>query len=52
MKYLKDVRQFVGERRNSDIFVLDCGDIVGNAPAIFPSYIQVLMSWTFLSIVL
>ena len=40
VKYLKDVRQFVDKQKNSDIFVLDCGDIVGNAPAIFPSYIQ------------
>ena len=40
VKYLKDVRQFVDKQGNSDIFVLDCGDIVGNAPDIFPSYIQ------------
>lgn len=39
--YLKDVAQFVNRyRKKSDVFVLDCGDIVGNTFSLYPSYIQ------------
>ena len=41
VQYLKDLRQYIDQKKkNSDVFVLDCGDIVGNTPSLYPSYIQ------------
>lgn len=41
LNYVNDVRQFTETRKEQDVFVLDCGDIVGNNHALYPSYIQV-----------
>lgn len=39
-EYLKDMREFINRHSEYDLFVLDCGDIVGNALSLFPSYKQ------------
>lgn len=39
--YLKDVSQFVNTySKGRDVFMLDCGDIVGNTFSLYPPYIQ------------
>ena len=39
--YLKDICQYLkSEKKGRDAFVLDCGDIVGNTPSLFPTYIK------------
>ena len=37
-EYLKDEKQFVDQHADSDLFLLDCGDIVGNTLSLFPAY--------------
>ena len=34
-EYLKDMREFINRHSEYDLFVLDCGDIVGNALSLF-----------------
>lgn len=34
-EYLKDMREFINGHSEYDLFVLDCGDIVGNALSLF-----------------
>ena len=36
----KDILASAGEGQAPDIFGLDCGDIVGDTPSLFPSYIE------------
>lgn len=48
-EHLDSYRSYVGKARafmekyakERDAFVLDCGDIVGNTPGLYPDYIQV-----------
>ena len=35
-EYLRDVKEFVDKCSKYDLFMLDCGDIVGNALSLFP----------------
>ena len=37
-EYLRDVKEFVDKCSKYDLFMLDCGDIVGNALSLFSSY--------------
>lgn len=41
-KFLPDIIQYVKpyEKKKWDVFGIDCGDIVGDTPALFPSYID------------
>lgn len=40
-KYLEDMTAFLSPYRGKqDIFGIDCGDIVGDSPQLFPAYIQ------------
>lgn len=41
VKYLRDVRQYLDKQiKKNDLFMIDCGDIVGNAPSVHPLYIK------------
>ncbi|PWG81751.1 calcineurin-like phosphoesterase C-terminal domain-containing protein [Pararcticibacter amylolyticus] len=37
---LEDCRQLAGDYKDQDLFGLDCGDIVGDMPELFPGYIK------------
>ncbi len=44
-KYLKDMNSYLAAYRGKrDLFSIDCGDIVGDSPQLFPSYIQTVSS--------
>lgn len=41
VKYLQDVHQYINKQvKNDELFILDCGDIVGNTPSFFSKYIE------------
>lgn len=37
---LVDCRQFLNNHSNNDVFGVDCGDIVGDSPSLYPDYIK------------
>lgn len=42
---LKDCNKLLMQYTNYDIFGIDCGDIVGDTPALFPDYIQTVKAF-------
>ena len=43
--YLKDMKEYLMHyRQECDVFGLDCGDMVGDSPQLFPSYIKATAS--------
>ena len=49
-EYLRDVKEFVDKCSKYDLFMLDCGDIVGNALSLFSSYKKDRTCWMSLCI--